>query len=140
MAVTLTSTAYSATPKVIHEGVFAVGFSYTSPSTSLSASAAAVTILGPRFQNGTIILGVFGSHNSGAATFPMDIGIDSSLSCLASQKAAGSNAINALVNSVPYTVSCSEDSFATFKLTGAPSSDTAAATFNYIIYCTRAPL
>lgn len=140
MAVTLTSTAYSATPRALHEGVYAVGFSYTSPATSLSASAAAVTIFGPRFQNGTVILGVIGSHNSGAATFAMDIGIDASLSCLASQKAQGTNAINALVNSLPYTVSCSEDSFATAKLTGFPSSDTAAATFNYIFLCQRPPL
>lgn len=143
MAVTLTSTAYSATPKMVHEGVFSMSFDYTSPSgagNSLSASAGAVTILGPRFQNGTVILMVVGSHSSGSATFAMDIGIDSSLSALASQKAAGSNAINALDGSVPYTVSCSEDSFATFKLTGSPSSDTAAAKFKYTIFCTRAPM
>lgn len=141
MAVTLTSTAYTAQPRMLHEGVFSMSFDYTTPSgASLSASAGGVTILGPRFQNGTVILTAFGSHSSGAATFPIDIGIDSSLSAIASQKAAGTNAMNALSGSVPYTVNCSEDAFATMKLTGFPSSDTAAANFKYTVLCTRQPM
>lgn len=141
MAVTLTSTAYTAQPRMLHEGVFSVSFDYTTPSgASLSASAGGVTILGPRFQNGTVILMLVGSHSSGATTFPVDIGIDASLSAIASQKAAGSNAINALSGSVPYTVSCSDDAFATMKFSGAPSSDTAAANFKYTVFCTRQPM
>lgn len=141
MAQTFTSTAYSAQPRMLHEGVFSVSFDYSTPAgVSLSASAAAITIFGPRFQNGTVILGVIGSHSQGAATFPVDIGIDASLSALASQKASGTNAINALSGSVPYTVSCSEDSFATMKFTGAPGTDTAVANFKYTVLCTRLPM
>jgi hypothetical protein len=141
MAQTFTSTAYLATPRVVHEGVFSISFDYSTPAgVSLSASAGAITILGPRIQNGMHVLGVIGSHSSGAATFPVDIGMADDVSAFASAKAAGSNAINAKSSSVPYRVSCSDDATTqtkTLVLTGAPGTDTAVARFQYTVLLTR---
>jgi hypothetical protein len=143
MAQTFTSTAYSATPRTIHEGVYSVSFDYTTPAgTSLSASANSSIVFGPRIMNGTTILGVIGSHTSGAATCPVDIGLDATISALASQKAAGSNAINALSGSVPYRVSLSDDAaiqYSTLKFGVTPSSDTAAVRLLYTVLLTRDP-
>lgn len=142
MAVTLTSTAFSATPRTVHEGVYSVSFDYTSPSgagNSLSASANSTVILGPKIQNGTWILGVIGSHSSGAATMPVDIGVDSTLSVLASQKAQGTNAIAAGAN-VPYKISLSDDAvvqYSVLKLGVTPGTDTAVANFKYTVLLTR---
>jgi hypothetical protein len=142
MAVTLTSTAYSATPRSIEKGLFSVSFDYTSPAgagNSLSASANATVILGPRIQNGTWIVNISGSHSSGAATMPVDIGIDSSLSEFASQKAAGTNAVTAKTT-LPFLVSVSDDAavqYRTLKLAATPGTDTAVANFKYTIFMTR---
>jgi hypothetical protein len=141
MAQTFTSTAYLATPRLIHEGIFSVSFDYTTGAgVSLSASAGAVTILGPRIPNGVHVLGVFGSHSSGAGTFPVDIGFTDDISALSSQKASGTLAWNAKGESVPYRVSCSDDAAAltkTLTLTGAPGTDTAVARFKYTVVMTR---
>lgn len=142
-AQTFTSTAYSAVPKLIESGVFSVSFDYSTPAgVSLSASAGAVVILGPKIQNQTTILGVIGSHSSGAATFPFDIGLDASVSALASAKAAGTNAINALSGSVPYKVSVSDDAanlYQVLKFTGAPGTDTAVVNLKYTVLLSRDP-
>lgn len=141
MAITLTSTAYSAPIRSIENGVFSVSFDYTTPAgTTLSASANATCILGPRIQNGLTILSVIGSHTSGAATMPVDIGVDSAVSALASQKAAGTNAIAALSGSVPYKVSTSDDAanlWRTVKFFATPGTDTEVANFKYTILLTR---
>lgn len=141
MAATYTSTAYSATPRMIHEGNFSVSFDYTTPAAvSLSASTGAVTIFGPRIPNGVWVLGVFGSHSSGAATFPVDIGFTDDISALSSQKASGALAWNAKVASTPYRVSCSDDATIqtkTLTLTGAPGTDTAVAQFKYTVIMTK---
>jgi hypothetical protein len=138
MAQTFTSTAYSATPRFLHAGVTAVSFDYSTPAgTSLSASAGAVVIWGPKIPFGTDIHLVVGSHSSGAATFPVDIGVDSDVSALASAKAAGANAINAKSSSIPYRISGSDDATAQYrvlKLTGAPGTDTAVARFQYTVF------
>ena len=141
MAQTFTSTAYLQTPRMVHEGAFTVSFDYTTPAgVSLSASAGAITILGPRIPNGVHVLGVFGSHSSGAATFPVDIGFTDDISALSSQKASGALAWNAKASSVPYRVSCSDDASTltkTLVLTGAPGTDTAVAQFKYTVLMTR---
>lgn len=141
MALTLTSTAYSATPRQVHEGVYSVSFDYTTPAgVSLSASANSSVIFGPRIPNKTWILGIIGSHSSGAATCPVDIGLDSTISCLASQKAQAVNAINALSGSVPYLVSLSDDAtvqYSTLKFGVTPGTDTAVVNFKYTVLLTR---
>ncbi len=141
MAQTFTSTAYSATPRLEVSGVTVAYFDYTTPAgVSLSASANSAVILGPRIPTGCTILAVVGSHSSGAATCPVDIGVDAAISCLASQKASGTNAINALSGSVPYKVSVSDDAatlFSTVKFGVTPGTDTAVANFKYQVWYTR---
>lgn len=142
MAVTLTSTAYSATPRTVHEGVYSVSFDYTSPSgagNSLSASANSTVILGPKIQNGTWILAVMGQHSSGAATMPVDIGLDDTISAIASQKTLGTNAITTN-GTLPYKVSLSDDAtvqYRVLKLGVTPGTDTAVANFKYTVLLTR---
>lgn len=141
MAITLTSTAYSATPRALQKGVYSESINYTTPAgTTCSASAGATCIFGQRVENKTTILGIIGSHTSGAATCPMDIGIDSSTSAFASAKAAGSNAINALSGSVPYFVSLSDDAtnqFSTIKYYPAPGTDTTSINLMYTVLLSR---
>jgi mRNA-degrading endonuclease toxin of MazEF toxin-antitoxin module len=143
MALTLTSTAYSATPRSLHSGVESVSFDYTTPAgTTLSASANATVVLGPKIPNQHTILMVVGSHTSGAATMPVDIGVDGTISALATQKAAGTNAIAALSGSVPYRVSVSDDAIAQYSVVKfglTPGTDTAVANLKYTVFYTRDP-
>jgi hypothetical protein len=144
MAITLTSTAYSATPKQIHAGVNSISFDFTSAvgaPNSLSASANATIVLGPRIPNQSTILAIIGSHSSGAATMPVDIGIDSSISEFASQKTLGSTAL-AAKTTLPFKVSVSDDAaaqFRTVKFGVTPGTDTAVANFKYTVLFTRDP-
>jgi hypothetical protein len=143
MALTLTSTAYSATPKFNEKGVFSVSFDYTTPAgVSLSASANSTVILGPKIQNKLTILGVIGSHSSGAATCPVDIGLDATISAIASQKAQGANAINATSGLVPLKVSVSDDAVANYsvlKFGVTPGTDTAVVNLKYTVLLTADP-
>jgi hypothetical protein len=140
MAQTFTSTAYSATPRMVETGVFSVSFDYTTPAgTSLSASANSAVVLGPKIQNGLHILGVMGHHSSGAATCPVDIGVDNTISVIASQKTQGSNALAAGGN-VPYKVSVSDDAAAlyrTLKFGVTPGTDTAVVRLAYTVLLTK---
>lgn len=140
MAQTFTSTAYSATPRLVTTGVTAASFNYTTPAgTSLSASANSAVVLGPRIPNGATIIAVTGSHSSGAATCPVDIGVDATLSVLASQKAQGTNALAAAAN-VPYKVSVSDDAAAlyqTVKFGVTPGTDTAVVNLRYTVWYTQ---
>lgn len=144
MAVTLTSTAYSATPKSIHAGVNSVSFSLTTSSgagNSLSASANATIILGPRIPAKSTILAIIGNHSSGAATMPVDIGIDTSISKFASQFTKGSTAL-ASKTTLPFLVSKSDSAAAQFRTVTfgvTPGTDTAVAVFNYTVFFTRDP-
>lgn len=147
MALTLTSTAYSATPRLVEKGVFSINFDFTTAvGQSLSASAGGTVIFGPRIQNGVTIENITGSHSSGAGTFPVDIGImgtgiaAGALSQFASLKASGSHAIAAKSGGFPYKVSISDDAanqFATIVFIGAPGTDTAVANFKYTIQCSK---
>jgi hypothetical protein len=140
MAVTYTSTAYSATPRSVEKGAFTVSIDYTTPAgASLSASANGTIILGPRIPHGTHILRIEGSHSSGAATMPVDIGIDTSLSEFASQKASGTNAITTK-STLPFRVSVSDDAAAQYRtlvFAATPGTDTAVANFKYTVTLTR---
>lgn len=138
MAQTLTSTAYLEEPKEIVAGVNSVSFDYTA-TVSLSASANANVILGPKIPNGSTILQISGSHSSGAATMPMSIGYDDSLSAFASDKTQGTNAITTKT-SLPFKVSVSDDAanlFRVLKFSPVPGTETANAVFNYTVMFTR---
>jgi hypothetical protein len=144
MARTLTSTAYSATPKSIHTGVNSVSFNLTTASgtgNSLSASANATIVLGPKIPNGSTILAVLGSHSSGANTTPVDIGIDTSISKFHSQKAQGTHAL-ATKTTLPFKVSVSDDAVAQYRTVTfgvTPGTDTAVAQIQYTVLFTRDP-
>lgn len=139
MAQTFTSTAYSATPRSVHNGVFTISFDYTTPAAvSLSASANSTVVFGPRIPNKTWILAVSGNQSSGSATNPVDIGYDATISAFASQKAA--TTVFAAGTSLPFFVSLSDDAatqFITTKWGLTPGTDTAVANVKGTIWCTR---
>ena len=146
MARTLTSTAYLATPKAIHTGVNSISFDYTNAAgagNSLSASANATILLGPRIPNGATILEIVGAHSSGAGTMPVDIGIDTSLSKFSSQKAQGNRAIvTGAGGNLPFKVSVTENAAAQYRTVNfaiTPGTDTALSKFNYTVYFTQDP-
>lgn len=140
MAQTFTSTAYSQTPRSLNTGLEQMSFDYTTPAgTSLSASANSAVVLGPRIPNGHSILYVIGSHSSGAATCPVDIGVDDTLSVLTSQKAQGTTGIGTATN-VPYKISVSDDAanqWRTVKFGVTPGTDTAVVNLKYTVVYTR---
>src|SRR3990167_3732957 len=90
MAITETSTAYTSQIKDVHVGNFVHAFEYTVVAT-ISASAGAMTILGPRVQKNLYILAINGRHTSGADSMPVDIGIDASTSLFATQVTQDAN-------------------------------------------------
>ncbi len=144
MARTLTSTAYAASPKALHAGVNSVSFDMTTASgagNSLSASANATIILGAKIPTGATILDIVGHHSSGAATMPVDIGIDASVSKFASQKTLGARAI-ATKTTLPFKVSVTENAAAQYRTVTfgvTPGTDTAVAQFAYTVYMTMDP-
>lgn len=144
MARTLTSTAYTATPKSLVSGVYSINFNLSTASgspNSLSASANATVILGPKIPTGHTILQISGHHSCGAGTLPVDIGIDTSLSKFHSQKAQGTNGL-ATKTTLPFKVSVSDDAAAQYRtltLGAAPGTDTAVANFNYTVLLSRDP-
>lgn len=142
MAITLTSTAYSAQPKNMPSGVDSVSFNYTSPAgITFCASANATVILGPRIQAGCTILDIAGFTSSGAATAPVDYGIEASLSKFASAVTAGARAW-ATKTTLPYKVTVSDDAvnqFKTVKFGITPGTNTAVVQCAYTVYFTRDP-
>lgn len=142
MALTLTSTAYSATPKANHVGNFSINFDYTSAAgVTFSASANATVILGPRIEQGTTINEILVGVSSGAGTTPMDVGIESSLSKFASQVGAGTRTRCGKMT-LPYKVSVSDDAanlWKTVKFGVTPGTDTAVVQVKATVICTRDP-
>lgn len=142
MPLTLTSTAYSAQPKAVHVGVFSINFNFTSAAAvTFCASANATTILGPKIEQGTTINDITVFVSSGAATAPVDVGIESSLSEFASQVTAGARAWCTKGN-LPYLVSVSDDAAAlykTVKYSVTPGTNTAVVQVKSTVYCTRDP-
>lgn len=142
MAVTLTSTAYSAIPKAIHAGVNSVSFDYTSPAgTTFCASANATVVLGPKIANGMTVLNIIGSHSSGSDSCPVDIGIDASLSKFSTQKTQISNAISSVGN-FPFKVSVTENAVSQYrviKFAATPGTNTAVVQFKYTVFFTADP-
>lgn len=109
MAITETSAAYLRGPRNVETGNFAQAMLYTVVATA-SASANALVVLGQKVQNGLYIMGIEGYHTSGADSCPVDIGIDSNLSTIASQKTQGVNFVpsNAKAGVFPYYVTVSD--------------------------------
>lgn len=142
MPLTLTSTAYSATPKACHTGEFTVNINYTSAAAvTFCASANATVILGPRVEQGTTINDIFVYISSGAATTPVDVGIESSLSKFASQIGAGARTFCRTTN-LPYKISVSDDAAAlykTIKYSVTPGTNTAVVKLKSTIRMTRDP-
>lgn len=142
MAITLTSTAYGAQPKVNVSGVDSVSFNYTSAAgVTFCASANATIILGPRIPAGSTILDIAGFVSSGAATAPVDVGIEASLSKFASQLTAGAQA-RATKTTLPYKVTVSDDAVAQYKTVKfgiTPGTNTAVVQTAFTVYFTRDP-
>lgn len=139
MARTLTSTAYGQTPKEIHVGVNAISFSYTNAASagSLSASANATILLGPKIPNQSYILDIIGSHSCGADSMPVDIGIDASISKFFSQKTKTTRAIAGVGSNLPFKVSVTDNAANQWRAVNfgiTPGTDTEVANFRYTVY------
>ena len=136
MAQTFTSTAYSATPKLLHAGPITVSFDYTTPAgTSLSASANSAVVLGPKIPNKAVITSIVGRHSSGAATCPVDIGVDGTISALASQRTQASTGVPTDLQ-IPYKISntdTADPTYSVLKFGVTPGTDTAVVRFQYVI-------
>lgn len=114
---TLTSTAAASgvAPRAVHAGVNSVSVNYNSGSTAISPSA--TTILMCKIPSKATILDFVQYHSTGAATCPMDVGVDTSLSALASAQTQGTAGRASL--GVPYSVDASGTVTAGYQLVKA---------------------
>ncbi len=139
MAQTLTTTAYSAAPKKLQSGMNVVSFDYTTAAgLSLSASANSLVVLGPRIPNGAVIHSIIDRHSSGAATCPVDIGYDGTISALASQWTQASTSIPTNLD-VPHKISITsstDQGMATLKWGVTPGTDTTVVRIQASVYYT----
>lgn len=143
MAITETSAAYLRGPRNVETGNFSQAMVHTVAATA-SASANALVVLGQQVQNGLYIMGIDGYHTSGADTCPVDIGIDTNLSAIASQKTQGVNfvASNAVAGVFPYLVSISDSAlpqYRTVKYGVTPGTNTTGVILKYNIRIARNP-
>lgn len=141
MAITETSSAYAAGPKDLHAGDFCHTMLHTVAATA-SASANALVVLGQKVQNGIYIMGIDGSHTSGADSCPVDIGIDASPSAFASQVTKGANVTPASFKQgvFPYRSSVSDDAAAlyqTVKYGITPGTNTTGIVLHYTVRMAR---
>lgn len=135
---TLTSTAAASgrSPRSVHAGVNSVTVYYNSVATQISPSA--TTIFLAKIPNKATITDIISYHTSGAATCPMDIGIEvgatNTLSAFAT--AATQGAVTRAALGVPYLVSCSDDAVTQYgivKGTVTPGTATASVKINITI-------
>jgi hypothetical protein len=140
MAQTFTSTAYAAVPKKIHAGMNVVSFDYTTAAgVSLSASANSAVLLGPKIPNQATIHQVLLRVSSGAATCPVDVGYDDTISALASQFAQSAGTAIPTGLQVPQKISITsstDQGYATMKLGITPGTDTAVVRVQCSVYYT----
>lgn len=144
MAITETSSAYGMPPKDIQAGNFSHTMIHTVAATA-SASANALTILGQRVQNGVYIMDINGEHTSGAASCPMDVGLDSSMSLFGSQVTQGANYTPSSFKAgvFPYRASVSDDAAAlyqTMKYSLTPGTNTTGIIVNATLTLARDPI
>lgn len=141
MAITETSSAYAVGPKNVHVGDFVHTMLHTVAATA-SASANATVVLGQKVQNGIYIMGIEGAHASGAATCPVDIGLDASPSLFASQVTQGVNVNpSSFKPSVfPYRSSVSDDAavqYQVIKYALTPGTETTGVILKYTVHMAR---
>lgn len=144
MPITFTSTAYSAIPRKLHSGANIVSFDYTSPSgagNTLCASANATVILGPRIPTGATIVRVWERHSTGAATCPVDIGYDDTISALASDwtQASSSGIIGLQVPQRVSITSSTDQGTSTLKLGYTAGTNTAVIRVQCVVEYTFDP-
>lgn len=143
MAITETSSAYAAGPKDLHAGDFCHTMLHTVAATA-SSSANATVVLGQKVQNGIYIMGIDGAHSSGAASCPVDIGIDALPSAFASQVTQSVNVVPSTfkANVFPYRSSVSDDAavlYQTVKYGITPGTNTTGIVLNYTLRMARDP-
>lgn len=143
MAITETSSAYAAGPKDLHTGDFCHTMLYTVAATA-SASANAMTVLGQKVQKGIYIMAIDGCHTSGAASCPVDIGIDASVSYFATQVTQNANVVPSTfkANVFPYQSTVSDDAAAlyqTMKYSITAGTNTTGIVLNYTLRLARDP-
>lgn len=143
MAITETSSAYLQGPRDVHVGNFSQSMLHTVAATA-SASANALVVLGQKVQNGLFIMGIEGYHTSGADSCPVDIGIDSNLSAIASQKTQAVNIVasQCVAGIFPYAVSISDSAipqYRTVKYGITPGTNTTGIILKYNIRVARNP-
>lgn len=138
---TLTASAAASgrSPRAVHAGVNSITVRYNSGATTISPSA--TTIFLAKIPHGAVITEIVDYHTSGAATCPMDIGIEvgstNSLSAFAT--AATQGAVTRAALGVPYVVSCSNDAVTQYgivKGTVTPGTATASVKINLTVFYT----
>jgi|TARA_R110000744_G_scaffold57087_4_gene120166 hypothetical protein len=134
---TLTSTAAASgvPPRATHVGVNSASWSFNSGATDVSISA--TTILMGKIPSGATILDVVQQHSTGAASCPMDIGVDTDLDALAT--AATQAVWSRATAGVPFDVDASGTVTAGFqyvKATVTPASVTASVKVNLTVLYT----
>lgn len=131
---TLTATTYAKEPRSLPSGMISVSGSFNSGATEISASA--TTILLCKIPNRATIVDFVEHHTTGAATCPVDYGIDSDLSAIATAVAQGTvNRLNKGAN-VGYQVSLSDDAavnYSVLKATATPGTSTASLKINFTV-------
>ena len=134
---TLTATTFAQPPRILHTGVISVSGSYNSGTTEFSASATTVFLC--KIPNKATILDVIEHHTTGAATCPVDIGIDGTLSAFVSQATQASITRATVGANMPYTVSLSDDAAANYsilKATYTAGTATASLKCNFTVLYT----
>ncbi len=134
---TLTATTYAQPPRNLPSGVISVSGSFASGATSIDASATTVFLC--KIPNKATILDLFEHHTTGAATCPVDIGIDATLSAFVSGGAQAGVLRGSVGANLPYTVSLSDDAaanYSTLKATYTPGTATASLKVNFSVYYT----
>ena len=144
MPITETSSAYAAGPKDIHAGDFKHTMIHTVAATA-SASANALTVLGQKVQSGIYIMGIDGQHTSGAASCPLEVGLDAAMSLFGTAITQGVNVTPASFKGgiFPYRSSVSDDAAALYqvmKYSLSPGTSTTGIILSYTLTMARDPL
>lgn len=135
---TLTSTVFANfNARNLPSGVISVSGSYNSGATEISASA--TTIFLCKIPNKATILDFIEHHTTGAASCPVDYGIDGTLSAFATALTQASISRATVGANLPYTVSLSDDAavnYSIFKATATPGTATASVKIQFTILFT----
>ena len=137
---TLTASSFAKTPRSMPSGVISAFGTFNSGSTKMEASAQTVFML--KLPNRSQIIDVIEHHTTGATSAPTDIGIDASLSALASQATQGIVNRVSIGQRTPYQVSISDDATANYgilKVTPTLASSTTSYIVNITVLYTMDP-